>query len=87
MSILPLSSVCNGVWTLRLALKANADIKFLAGNDWGAFDYEDASGDSQATGVAKKIQWTGGDNFKTPTAAGTYTVTLDEKAQTATIAP
>ncbi|RYY53832.1 MAG: SusF/SusE family outer membrane protein [Chitinophagaceae bacterium] len=77
----------NGVWTLTLALKANAEIKFLAGNDWGAFDYEDASGGSQATGVARKIQWTGGDNFKTPAVAGTYTVTLNEKAQTVTFTP
>jgi starch-binding outer membrane protein SusE/F len=75
----------NGVWTITIALKANKDIKFLAGNAWGAFDYEDNSGQSQATGVAKKIKWEGGDNFKTPTVAGTYTITLDEKAQTVTI--
>jgi len=75
----------NGVWTITIALKASKDIKFLAGNAWGAFDYEDNSGQSQATGVAKKIKWEGGDNFKTPTAAGTYTITLDEKAQTVTI--
>ena len=75
----------NGVWTITIALKANKDIKFLAGNAWGAFDYEDNSGQSQATGVAKKIKWEGGNNFKTPTTAGTYTITLDEKAQTVTI--
>lgn len=75
----------NGVWTITIALKANKDIKFLAGNAWGAFDYEDNSGQSQATGVARKIKWEGGDNFKTPTVAGTYTITLDEKAQTVTI--
>lgn len=75
----------NGVWTITIALKANKDIKFLAGNAWGAFDYEDNSGQTQATGVARKIKWEGGDNFKTPTVAGTYTITLDEKAQTVTI--
>ena len=75
----------NGVWTITIDLKANKDIKFLAGNAWGAFDYEDNSGQSQATGVAKKIKWEGGDNFKTPATAGTYTITLDENAQTVTI--
>ena len=75
----------NGVWTITIDLKANKDIKFLAGNDWGAFDYEDNSGQNQATGVAKKIKWEGGSNFKTPTVAGTYTITLNEKTQTMTI--
>jgi starch-binding outer membrane protein SusE/F len=75
----------NGVWKITIALKANKDIKFLAGNDWGALDYEDNSGQSQATGVAKKIKWEGGDNFKTPTVAGTYTITLDENKQTVTV--
>ena len=72
----------NGVWTITIALKANKDIKFLAGNNWGAFDYEDNSGQSQAVGIDKKIKWEGGDNFKTPTTAGTYTITLNENAQT-----
>ena len=31
----------NGVWTISVHLFANKEIKFLAGNDWGAFDYED----------------------------------------------
>jgi len=75
----------NGVWTITIALKADKDIKFLAGNDWGALDYEDNSGQSQATGTPKKIKWDGGPNFKTPTAAGTYTVTLNENTQTVTI--
>jgi starch-binding outer membrane protein SusE/F len=75
----------NGVWTITLALKANKDIKFLAGNAWGAFDYEDASGGSQATGTPRSIQWNGGPNFKTPTTAGTYTITLNENTQTVTI--
>ncbi len=75
----------NGVWTLTVALKASKDIKFLAGNDWGAFDYEDNSGGSQATGTPRKIKWEGGDNFKTPATAGTYTITLNENLQTVTI--
>ena len=75
----------NGVWTISITLKANKDIKFLAGNAWGAFDYEDNSGQSQATGVAKPIKWEGGNNFKTPTTAGTYTITLNENLQTVTI--
>jgi len=75
----------NGVWTITITLKANKDIKFVAGNAWGALDYEDNSGQSQALGTPKKIKWEGGDNFKTPTVAGTYTITLDEYAQTAVI--
>ena len=73
----------NGVWTITLALKAGKDIKFLAGNDWGAFDYEDA-GAGTGAGV-RKIKWEGGDNFKTPSTAGTYTITLNENKQTVTI--
>jgi starch-binding outer membrane protein SusE/F len=75
----------NGIWTITLALDGNKEIKFLAGNNWGAFDYEDASGGSQAVGTARKIRWEGGDNFKTPAVAGTYTITLNEHAQTVTI--
>lgn len=75
----------NGVWTISIALKADKEIKFLAGNAWGAFDYEDNSGQSQATGTPKKIKWEGGDNFKTPATAGTYTITLNEHTQTMTI--
>lgn len=67
----------NGVWQITLALKANKEIKFLSGNDWGAFDYEDAGNGH--------IKWEGGDNFKTPSTAGTYTITLNEKTQTYTI--
>ncbi|MEP7238504.1 MAG: SusE domain-containing protein [Ferruginibacter sp.] len=77
--------VGNGIWTLTIALKANKEIKFLAGNAWGAFDYEDNSGQSQATGTPRGIRWEGGNNFKTPTTAGTYTITLNENLQTATI--
>lgn len=77
----------NGVWTITIALKADKSIKFLAGNAWGAFDYEDNSGQNNALGVARKIKWDGGPDFKTPAAAGTYTITLDEKNGTATINP
>jgi hypothetical protein len=35
-------------------------------------------------GVARKIRWEGGNNFKTPVAAGTYTIILDENNQTVT---
>ena len=75
----------NGIWTLTLGLEANKDIKFLAGNAWGAFDYEDNSGGSQATGTPRRMKWDGGPNFKTPTVAGTYTITLNENLQTVTI--
>jgi starch-binding outer membrane protein SusE/F len=75
----------NGIWTRTLGLIGNKEIKFLAGNDWGAFDYEDNSGQSQALGTPKKIQWEGGNNFKTPVASGTYTITLNENTQTVTI--
>lgn len=74
-----------GKWQITVTLVAGKDIKFLAGNDWGAFDYEDNSGGSTATGVARKIKWEGGDNFKTPAATGSYTIILDEHAQTVTI--
>ena len=59
----------NGKWTLTVNLLANKELKFLAGNDWGAFDYEDAG--------AGKIVWDGNNNFKTP-GSGSYTITLDE---------
>lgn len=77
----------NGRWQLTATLVAGKDIKFLAGNAWGAFDYEDNSGGSTATGTERKIKWEGGDNFKTPATTGTYTITLDEHAQTVTINP
>lgn len=74
----------NGIWTITIALDANKDIKFLAGNDWGAFDYEDNSGGSQAVGTPRAIKWEGGSNFKTPATAGSYTITLNENLQTVT---
>lgn len=77
--------VGSGVWTISIALDANEDIKFLAGNAWGAFDYEDASGGSQSVGTPRRIRWEGGSNFKTPNTAGTYTITLNENLQTVTI--
>jgi hypothetical protein len=67
----------NGKWTITLNLIGGKEIKFLAGNDWGAFDYEDAGNG--------RIKWEGGDNFKTPAASGTYTITLDEYNGTITI--
>ncbi len=75
----------NGIWTITVTLVAGKDIKFLAGNAWGAFDYEDNSGGSTATGTPRKIKWEGGDNFKTPTVTGSYTITLNEHTQTVTI--
>jgi len=75
----------NGVWQITANLIGGKDIKFLAGNAWGAFDYEDNSGGSTATGTPRKIRWDGSDNFKTPAASGSYTITLDENNQTVTI--
>ena len=75
----------SGVWQLTVDLIGGKDIKFLAGDAWGAFDYEDNSGGSNAVGTPRKIKWEGGDNFKTPAASGTYTVTLNEDNQTMTI--
>ncbi|TDH25133.1 SusF/SusE family outer membrane protein [Segetibacter sp. 3557_3] len=77
-----------GRWQIRLSLKAGKDIKFLAGNAWGAFDYED-NGDNGSTGsnTNRKLKWDGGGNFKTPAVAGTYTIILDEYAQTMQINP
>ena len=75
----------NGVWTVTLTLVAGKDIKFLAGDAWGAFDYEDASGGITATGTPRKMQWDGGPNFKTPAVTGSYTITLNERTQTVTI--
>ena len=73
----------NGVWTITTTLVANKEIKFLAGNAWGAFDYED-NGDA---GVAntRKLKWEGGSNFNTPATTGSYTITLDEYKQTVRI--
>lgn len=75
----------NGVWSITLTLIANQEIKFLAGNAWGAFDYEDNSGQNQTTGVAMPMKWDGGPNFRTPTVTGSYTITLNEYTQTVTI--
>jgi hypothetical protein len=66
----------NGVWEITLSLVTGKEIKFLSGNDWGAFDYEDAGNG--------KIRYDGNDNFKTPAASGTYTITLDEQKGTVT---
>lgn len=73
----------NGVWTLTLDLVAAREIKFLAGDSWGAFDYEDNG--AAAAPNTRKIKWEGGGNFSTPATSGSYTITLDEKAQTVRI--
>ncbi|HEX5151811.1 MAG TPA: SusE domain-containing protein [Parafilimonas sp.] len=75
----------SGVWEITVDLIGGKDIKFLAGNAWGALDYEDNSGGSTAVGTPRKIKWEGGDNFKTPAASGTYKITLNEYSQTMTI--
>lgn len=67
----------NGKWQITLDLVGGKEFKFLAGADWGAFDYEDAGGG--------KIKWDGGPNFKCPAVSGTYTITLDEYTGTYTI--
>lgn len=66
----------NGKWQITLSLVAGKEIKFLSGNDWGAFDYEDAG--------SGKIRYDGSDNFKTPATTGSYTITLDEQNGTVT---
>jgi len=76
----------SGVWEATVTLKANKSIKFLAGNDWGAFDYEDAgNAGSTASETKRAIKWEGGDNFSTPATAGTYTITLNEHTGIVTI--
>ncbi len=77
----------SGKWQIAATLIAGKDIKFLAGDAWGAFDYEDNSGGSTATGTPRKIKWEGGDNFKTPASTGPYTIILDEYNQIVTINP
>lgn len=66
----------DGVWTATIALKPG-EIKFLSGDAWGAFDYEDAGGG--------KIKWDGSANFVTPATAGIYTITLNEYSASYTI--
>jgi hypothetical protein len=66
----------NGKWQITLDLVTGKEIKFLSGNDWGAFDYEDAGNG--------KIKYDGSDNFKTPAPSGSYTITLDEQNATVT---
>lgn len=67
----------NGRWQITVKLFGNKKFKFLAGNAWGAFDYEDAGGG--------KIKYDGGPDFSSPAAGGTYTITLDEHTGTYTI--
>jgi hypothetical protein len=73
----------NGIWTITLYLVGSKEIKFLAGNDWGAFDYEDNGAGTGAN--TRKIKWEGGSNFSTPAVSGSYTITLNENLQTVTI--
>lgn len=73
----------NGVWTITTTLIANKEIKFLAGDAWGAFDYED-NGDAGVPNT-RKLKWEGGSNFNTPATTGVYTITLDEYKQTVRI--
>lgn len=75
----------NGKWQITLTLVGNKEIKFLAGNDWGAFDYEDAESGATTVGTPRAIRWDGDNNFKTPATTGSYTITLDEYNQTVTI--
>lgn len=75
----------NGKWQITLTLVANKEFKFLAGNDWGAFDYEDAGTGDLTVGSPRAIRWDGNNNFKTPGTTGSYTITLDEYNQTVTI--
>lgn len=69
--------VGNGRWQITVKLFGGKKFKFVAGNAWGAFDYEHAGGG--------KISYTGGGDFDTPATGGTYTITLDEHAGTYTI--
>jgi len=75
----------NGKWQITLTLVANKEIKFLAGDAWGAFDYEDAATGATTVGSPRAIRWDGSSNFKTPATTGSYTITLDEHNQTVTI--
>lgn len=78
----------NGVWKRTLTLVGGKEIKFLAGDAWGAFDYED-NGDNGSAGssINRKLKFDGGSNFATPATTGTYTVTLNEHTQSVTITP
>jgi hypothetical protein len=67
----------SGKWQITLNLIGGKNFKFLSGNDWGAFDYEDAGGG--------KINYDGGGDFATPPVSGSYTITLDEYNGTYTI--
>lgn len=67
----------NGRWQATVKLFGGKQFKFLSGNAWGAFDYEDAGGG--------RIRHDGSNNFNTPAAGGTYTITLDEHTGTYTI--
>lgn len=67
----------NGKWQITVDLLQDKEIKFLSGNDWGFFDYEDAGNG--------KIRHDGTNNFKVPGTSKSYTITLDELNGTVTI--
>ena len=69
-----------GKWRIIRKMIPGKDFKFVAGNAWGAFDYEDAG--------SGKIKWDGGGNMKVPggfNSALDCTIILDEYTQTWTI--
>lgn len=68
----------NGIWKVTLTLRGGAEFKFLAGNAWGALDYEDAGGG--------RIKYDGGPNFMVPAGPDrSYTITLNEHTGTYTL--
>jgi len=70
----------NGRWQIVRKMIPGNEFKFLAGNAWGAFDYEDAG--------AGKVKWDGGGNMKVPASfIGVLdcTIILNENTQTWTI--
>ena len=67
----------NGRWQIVRRMIPGNSFKFVAGNAWGALDYEDAAGG--------KITAGGGPDFKVPSGfngALNCTITIDEYAQT-----
>lgn len=70
----------NGRWQIVRRMIPGNSFKFVAGNAWGALDYEDGTGG--------KIKSDGGPDFKVPAgfnAALDCTITIDEYTQTWTI--
>ena len=67
----------NGKWQLTANLIGGKQFKFVAGNAWGAFEYQDAGGG--------RVRYDGSGNFQCPAISGSYTITLDEYNSTYTI--